>query len=159
MISKITCFVVILLVCLTIPVFAQTEGGSGKTASLGVMFDSSGVAGPYLNFDSTVSSQDAFDLSASAGLAFFSVEGISLALVPIMLNVKSKPTGSGNLCVGGGAGMIFAGASYEGQSGSGMIFGYQFFVRNNFSPKMFGELKMLGISGGMLLAISGGMNF
>jgi hypothetical protein len=159
MVSKIACFVLILLVCLTIPVFAQTGAAPKMSGSAGVMFASGGPAGPYLNFDTTLSSRDAFDVSASAGVGFFSSDGVNVTLVPVMLNLKSKATSSANTSFGGGLGMVFAGATFEGMSGSGSFFGYQLFATHNFSPKTFGELKLVGISGLTLYSVSYGMNF
>ncbi len=153
MIYKITCFVVILLVCLTIPVFAGTNGGA--RASIGMMF--SDASGPLLNLSGKLSSQQSFNLMGSVGIGVDN--DMDVTLIPVMLSIEPQPRSSNNWYFGAGLGLMFRNDSFGDELGSGSSFAYQGYAGYNFTPKMFGEFKLMGVDGATVSVISIGQKF
>lgn len=151
--SKMTGITIVLMMCLCICVLTSADADNAKISG-GVMFRSS-EAGPFINLSSTFSSQQNYNLVGSAGVAFFDVHGGSLTLIPVMLNLESKPTKPANAYFGGGVGILFA--SGEGDSDSD--FGYQIYGARDFGSKMFGEAKIIGGFGDTAFALSIGTRF
>lgn len=147
--SRTTCIIVALVVCLCVPALAQWDSGSGTRISVGMM--SGDASGPLLNLSVKLSSQETFNLMGSAGVGLDS----DTTFFPVMLSVEPQPRASMNWYFGAGLGVLFA--SRGGWSDAAVA--YQGYAGYNFSPKTFGELKLLGASDGYLWAISVGQKF
>ena len=150
--SRTMCIVFVLLVCFCVPAFAGTDGG-GTGLSVGVLF-ARDLSATYFNTSLGVSSQKTYNLTFSAGYAYFTSGGASLWMGTAMLNVESKPT---KTYFGAGAGALLH--SLAGDPTMGSEFGYQIYGGFEFSRTMFCEGKLIGTSGQTMYGISVGNKF
>ena len=148
--SRTTCVIMVLLVCLCIPSLAQWDAGSGTRISAGMMWGD--ADGPLLNLSVKLSSQQTFNLMGSAGIGFAD----HATLIPLMVSIEPQPRTSTNWFFGAGLGVLFA-SGHHGWSHS--AFAYQGYAGYNFSPKLYGEFKLLGAEGGTFYALSIGSKF
>ena len=146
---RTTCVIMLLVACLCIPALAQWDTGSGTRVSAGMMWGD--ASGPLLNLSVKLSSQETFNLMGSAGVGFDS----DVTLIPVMLSIEPQPRTSTNWFFGAGLGVLFAS---QGGWANG-AFAYQGYAGYNFSPKMFGELKLIGAEDVAVFAISIGQKF
>jgi hypothetical protein len=126
--------------------FAQ---GNGARGSVGMMFGD--ASGPFLNLSIKLSSQDSFNLMGSAGIGFDD----GWTLIPLMVSIEPQPRESTSWYVGAGLGMLIA----NGNGWSDSAFAYQGYAGYNFTPKVFGEFKLIGAEGATLEVISVGTKF
>lgn len=146
--SRTMCIIMVLVVCLCIPALAQWDTG-GSRGSVGMMWGD--ASGPLLNLSVKLSSQETFNLMGSAGIGFAD----HATLIPLMVSIEPQPRESTNWFFGAGLGVQFA----SGDDWPNSAFAYQGYAGYNFSPKLYGEFKLLGTEGGTLYALSIGSKF
>lgn len=136
-----------MLIGITAMAPAQFDTG-GSRASVGMMF--SDASGPFLNLSVKLSSQETFNFMGSAGIGFDD----GRTLIPLMVSIEPQPRESTSWYFGAGLGVLIANGGGWPDSG----FAYQGYAGYNFSPKMFGEFKLIG-GHGTLSVISVGTKF